>query len=308
MNAFVKIWALCGLAFLIGCNSMDLIEPPGIVVNIDADSVLFAVIGDYGKQSESELKVASLVKTWFPDFILTTGDNNYEYGDYSTLERNIGRFYGNFIYNYDAPEEYRCNGKAREEKTNRFFPSPGNHDWSGSRGLQPYLNYFTLPGKEEYYSFSWGHAMFFSINSLSDADLIEQRSWLEEEVTKAGDRFRIVYFHHPPYSPGSHGDTDYMQWDFYDWGVDVVICGHDHIYARMEKPGEEGLHYIVNGLGGKSIYACNGGRMDPDVVTMACFNEDYGAMRCTVTLNRLEMAFYSTENPDTPEDRLIIER
>ena len=308
MKGLVNIWAAGGLAMLCSCNALDLIDPPGIVLSVDADSALFAVIGDYGKQGESGFRVASLVKNWAPDFILTTGDNNYEYGAYSTLQRNIGQLYGDFIYNYDAPEEYRCNGKAREEKINRFFPSPGNHDWNGSLGLQPYLNYFTLPGMEEYYSFSWGHAMFFSINSLPEADLIAQRNWLEEEVAKAGEKFRIVYFHHPPYSPGKHGDTDYMQWDFHDWGVDVVICGHDHIYARMERPGEAGLHYIVNGLGGKSIYACDGGRMDPEVATIACFNDNYGAMRCTVTVDRLEMAFYSADNPDVPVDTLILER
>lgn len=308
MKIFVSPWAGILVALLCSCNPLDTIDPPGIVLKVESDSALFAVIGDYGKEGEPELKVSILVKSWQPDFILTTGDNNYEYGDYSTLHRNIGQFYGNFIYNYDAPLEYRCSGKASKEEINRFFPSPGNHDRAGSRDLQPYLNYFTLPGQEEYYSFIWGNAVFFSLNSLPGSDLEVQRAWLEEEAAGAGDRFRIVYFHHPPYSPGSHGDTDYMQWDFHRMGVDVVLSGHDHIYAHMEMPGEEGLHYIVNGLGGKSIYSCQGERLDPDVVTVACYNKEFGAMRCLVTLDRLEMAFYPVDHPETPVDVLLLDR
>ena len=43
--------------------------PPG--------TIHFAVIGDYGDAGQAELDVANLVKSWNPDFIITTGDNNY---------------------------------------------------------------------------------------------------------------------------------------------------------------------------------------------------------------------------------------
>ena len=60
----------------------------------------FAVIGDYGKASTNELNVSNLVKSWNPDFVITVGDNNYEYGEASTIDTNIGLYYSEFIYPY----------------------------------------------------------------------------------------------------------------------------------------------------------------------------------------------------------------
>ena len=40
----------------------------------------FAVIGDYGIDSEAEARVARMVSGWNPDFVITTGDNNYPVG------------------------------------------------------------------------------------------------------------------------------------------------------------------------------------------------------------------------------------
>jgi 3',5'-cyclic AMP phosphodiesterase CpdA len=248
------------------------------------------------------------VKSWHPDFILTTGDNNYDRGEYITLNKHIGQYYCDFIYNYDAPEEYRCMGKAHREQVNRFFPSPGNHDAYGPRKLEPYLNYFTLPGNEEYYLFTWGNAAFFSLNSLDGADLEIQKEWLTEALAGSEKAFKVVYFHHPPYSPGPHGDTDDMQWDFHGMGVDVVLCGHDHIYARLENPGEKGLHYIINGLGGKSVYDCSGSKLDPEVTSVICYNRDYGAMRCTLTADCLRMAFFSIGDSTEPVDFIEISK
>ncbi len=296
------------LAQTIGCKVLELIEPAGIVLDVNADSALFAVIGDFGRDGVSEAAVARMINGWQPDFILTTGDNNYNLGEYSTLEQNISKYYGDYIYNFDAPEEYMCQGKAFEDKINRFFPSPGNHDGMTVSSLRPYLNFFTLPGDEEYYSFTWGSAIFFSLNSNPSANINAQKNWLEKELAETDGKFRIVYFHHPPYSSGRHGDTDYMQWDFHKWGVDIVLTGHDHIYSRMGKQGEEGLHYIINGLGGISRYVCNQRPHDKSISSIVCYDKSFGAMKCKVTQDRLEMAFYSTTHPQTPIDLIILEK
>ena len=311
---FIRLWPL-SLAFLCGCqffgsldHSLGFIDPPRISVNVAADSVLFAVIGDYGRAGENEEAVAELVKGWDPDFILTTGDNNYQYGEYATLYQNIGQYYCDFIYNFDAPEEYRCQGKAFAEETMRFFPSPGNHDELGPLGLEPYLNYFTLPGEEQYYSFSWGDVAFYSLNSLESADYEIQKQWLAAEIKRSQKAFQVVYFHHPPFSPGGHGDSEYMQWDFHQWGVNMVLSGHDHIYARMQHSGEDGLHYIVNGTGGKSLYSCDEDYASAGLNLLNCYDSHYGAMRCTADSTQMIMEFYGIDDPKLPMDRLVIQR
>jgi hypothetical protein len=100
----------------------------------------FAAIGDYGKSGVNELAVADYVKSWNPDFIITLGNNNYDIGEQSTIDNNIGQYYSDFIHPYSGI--YGVGDTA-----NRFYPSLGNHDWL-SPGAQPYLNYFTLPGNE----------------------------------------------------------------------------------------------------------------------------------------------------------------
>ena len=62
----------------------------------------FAVIGDFGSGTANEGAVANLVKSWNPEFIVTTGDNNYEFGEASTIDANIGQFYHEYIYNYQG--------------------------------------------------------------------------------------------------------------------------------------------------------------------------------------------------------------
>ncbi len=51
----------------------EIIEPSGTVVNVESNSTRFAVIGDYGTGDQNEARVADLVKSFAPDFIVTTG-------------------------------------------------------------------------------------------------------------------------------------------------------------------------------------------------------------------------------------------
>ena len=230
----------------------------------------FAVIGDYGKASTNELNVSNLVKGWNPDFVITVGDNNYEYGEASTIDTNIGLYYSDFIYPY-----YGIYGTG--DTVNRFFPSMGNHDWY-TTGAAPYLSYFTLPGNERYYDFVRGNVHFFAIDSDSnepdgrDSSSV-QAQWLKAALAASSSRYNVVYFHHPPYSSSSyHGSEVIMQWPFKEWGATIVLAGHDHTYERLLK---DGFTYVVNGLGGKNIYAF--GTPLPESVVR--YNNNYGAMQ-----------------------------
>ncbi|MCP4310944.1 MAG: hypothetical protein GY790_06745 [Bacteroidetes bacterium] len=289
------------------CGKWELIGLLGPETRIEADSMVFAVIGDFGLAGENERRVANLVRSWNPDFIITTGDNNYQLGELSTIKENISDYYGDFIYNFVAPEEYWCNGNAFEEGINRFFPSPGNHDAANKEGLQPYLTFFTLPLNELYYSFIWGPVTFYSLNSVADS-VEDQKIWLAEQLDLSVSPFNIVYFHHPPYSSGPHGNTEKMQWDFHGDQVDIVLSGHDHIYSRISKSGEEGLHYIVNGVGGESLYSCNDKPLSAEEFDVFCYDDDYGAIRAVSTKNKLVLEFYAVNSPEYPVDRIIIEK
>lgn len=205
----------------------------------------FAVIGDYGSGDYNERRVAELVKSWKPDFIITTGDNNYSEGSFASMDTCIGQFYSEYIYPYNG------SFKQGDVSYNRFFPSLGNHDVTSEK-IQLHCDYFTLPGNERYYNFVIEQIHFFALNSnLSEPDgtdaSSEQGIWLRQNLKRSNSRWKIVYFHHAPYSSGHHGSSSYMQWPFDRWGADAVLSGHDHSYERLQVGS---LPYFVNGCGG----------------------------------------------------------
>jgi tartrate-resistant acid phosphatase type 5 len=243
--------------------------------------VRFAVIGDYGDHSAAEQDVADLVKSWKPDLIITTGDNNYDAGKARTIDSNIGQFYSEFIYPYHG--RYISSNLSR---VNRFFPALGNHDWQ-TRNAQPYLDYFALPGNERYYDFIWGPIHFFALDSdAHEPDGITrdsaQAAWLREKLAMSTVPWKIVYMHQPPFSSGRHGSVSALQWPFKDWGATAVLAGHDHAYERILR---DGFPYFVNGLGGKSRYSSK------EIVagSQVRYRDDYGAM--LVEASRYQITF-----------------
>jgi tartrate-resistant acid phosphatase type 5 len=244
-------------------------------------SARFAVIGDFGMAGEPEGAVANLVKSWSPEFIVTTGDNNYPDGEAATIDANIGQYYQEFIYPYTG-------GYGPGSATQRFFPVLGNHDWVVGYP-RPYLDYFGL-GDQRYYHFDWGPARFFMLDSMPgepdgiSADSV-QGQWLQRELAATDLPWRIVVMHHPPFSSGHHGSSDWMQWPYAAWGANLVLAGHDHSYERMEV---DGITYLVNGLGGGARYA-PGDEGAPGSV--AFFNKDHGAMLIELSGNRLKAQF-----------------
>src|SRR5438094_9745798 len=213
----------------------------------------FAVIGDYGGSAywgtpdppgatrcvsdmQCESAVATLVHSWNPDFIITTGDNNYEVGGADTIDQNIGQYYHDFIFPYKG-DTGRYGGGAT---TNRFFPSLGNHDWincyagtdPNCKPAGPYLNYFTLPDNERYYELARGPVHLFAIDSSDEYDhepdgkisTSKQAKWLQDRLAASTEPWNLVFFHHPPYSSGSWW-VDWMRWPFQAWGATAVLSG-----------------------------------------------------------------------------------
>ena len=259
---------------------------PELRVAHPGPEVRMAVIGDYGLAGPAEASVAELVTSWSPDLVITLGDNNYEHGMASTLDENVGQYYHAFISPYLGKL-----GPGADE--NRFFPSLGNHDWRTPEA-RPYLEYFALPGNERYYELVWGPLHLFALDSDPhepdgiDAESV-QAEWLHERLAASTSPWQIAYMHHPPYSSGVHGSTKALQWPFAEWGVDVVLAGHDHHYERIER---DGIVYFVNGLGGyPERYELRTALSGSE----SRFNAEYGAMLVEATLDRLELRFITAD-------------
>lgn len=233
-----------------------------------AGALRLAVIGDYGAAGKPEQEVAALVAGWKPAYVLTVGDNNYPSGAAATIDRNIGQYYRQFIGAYRG-------AYGAGAASNRFFPALGNHDWA-SAGARPYLDYFTLPGNERYYTVDLRPVRLFVVDSdPQEPDGVKadstQAAWLQRELATSTACWNLVTMHHPPYSSATHGSSDWMQWPYRQWKADVVLAGHDHTYERIVK---DGLPYFVNGLGGRSIYNFK----TPLPESQARYNAGAGAM------------------------------
>ncbi|HLP51440.1 MAG TPA: metallophosphoesterase [Chitinophagales bacterium] len=312
MSKNVLVQFVC-VAFLLSAASCARLPIDAAFQNLQvsnpADTAMFAVIGDFGEDGPHEEAVAKMVAAWNPQFIITVGDNNYPMGGTSTITDNIGKHYGDFIYNPDAPLDKRCTGKATTDKVNRFFPSPGNHDHYTLPVMRSYTDYFTLPGDERNYDFTWGPVQFFSMTSGAAGTLPQQaRNWLKDKAAQSIAPFQLVYFHHPPYSPGPHGSSAGTQLPYSDWGLDAVVCGHEHFYSRVTDKAAPKLPYIIIGNSGNdNLYSCNAHPLDPDKYTVnICDNERFGAVKVKATTTQMIFEYYTTDQPNIPRDIYVV--
>ena len=137
-----------------------------------------------------------------------------------------------------------------------LWPAYGNHDGYGADAATntgPYYDIFTLPkqgeaggvpsGTEAYYSFDYGAIHFISLESFETnrSPNGAMLTWLQQDLAANTQPWVIVFFHHPPYSKGSHDSDNEIELIemrqhalpiLENFGVDLVLAGHSHSYER----------------------------------------------------------------------------
>lgn len=113
-----------------------------------------------------------------------------------------------------------------------IYHTGGNHEYGPI-----YLNQFVMPENEKWYSFEFGNALFICL--FTEEDLFTQHTWLVNELSTTTKTWKIVFFHKPFFTTGSHsGDMNLYRstwWKaFDDYGVDVILNGHTHYYLRTK--------------------------------------------------------------------------
>jgi hypothetical protein len=263
----------------------------GAVAAAHAQTVHFAVIGDYGVDNENEAAVANLVKTRFqPEFVVTVGDNNYLGA--ARIDDAIGKYYHEFIGNYAGVY-------GSGASSNRFFPALGNHDWYSVGGYSAHTNYFTLPGNERYYDFVRGPVHIFVVNTDPNepdgtSATSTQALWFSNRITRSTSPWKVVIAQDPPYS--STEGHPRMRWPYEAWGAHCVMSGDAHQYERVML---NGFPYIVNGAGGASL-AGFGTPIDGSTVR---YHSAHGAMKVTASGTEITYEFWSVANGETMVDR-----
>lgn len=214
-------------------------------------------MGDMGNNSTNQMNVRNAWQTFngsnYTDAWILMGDNAYNSGTDAEYQSTFFDIYqGNLTKNHV------------------LWPSPGNHDYANSSARQadhviPYYDIFSLPsagqaggvasGTEAFYSYNYGNVHFVALDSygweagntrLYDT-LGPQAVWLKQDLAANTQPWTVVYFHHPPYTKGSHNsdsETELINMRqkivpiLERYKVDLVLNGHSHCYERS---------YLING-------------------------------------------------------------
>lgn len=218
------------------------------------------VLGDFGRNNNPQRWVRDSYLNYREinrpaDVWLWLGDNAYDIGTDLQYQTNVFDIYPDLFVN-------QC-----------FWPTPGNHDYysvnnSGqpAQHTGPYYSIVEVPyqgeagglpsGGEMMYSFDYGNVHFVSLNSELGPWITTSQSpmtqWLEDDLQATTQPWKIVYFHQPPHTKGSHNSDNFWETNMIAMrnnimpvveanGVDLVLCGHSHVYERS---------FLVNGFYG----------------------------------------------------------
>jgi hypothetical protein len=214
----------------------------------DAKPTRIWILGDSGTGNAD----ADAVRDAYYDFTadrhtdlwLMLGDNAYPNGTDSDYQDALFNMY---------PEMLR---------KSCLWPTLGNHDGhsaDSSTQSGSYYTIFTLPtageaggvpsGTEAYYSFDYSNIHFVVLDSYDSGRSPSgpMLTWLDQDLASTVQDWIIAYWHHPPYTKGSH-DSDYepilieMRENalpiLESHGVDLVLGGHSHSYERS---------FLING-------------------------------------------------------------
>jgi acid phosphatase type 7 len=231
--------------------------------------------GDCGTGNAAQIAVKNRFQNYvgnnYINLWLLLGDNAYAYGNDTEYQNNFFQPYQN----------------DRIMKQTLLMPALGNHDYYSGTGFQndPSLAYFlnfSLPtnaqiggiasNTEAYYSYNYGNVHFVSIDSfgregtggyiLPDTLQNQQIAWLKNDLATNTQKWTILYWHHPPYTMGSHNsdsETDLKAIRekvipiLERYKVDLVLCGHSHNYERsFLMKGHFGLEATFNNSHKKS--------------------------------------------------------
>jgi acid phosphatase type 7 len=225
------------------------------------------VTGDEGTGQVNQVNVATQMENYvganYLNAWILLGDNAYSSGTDTEFTSYFFQPYQNKRFMKQTP----------------IWPSPGNHDYGNnplkqvSHNLE-YFKIFNVPQEGEfggapshvawYYSYNINNVHFVSLDSYGldsgvrfwDTLASPQVTWLKQDLAANTQKWTIIYFHHPPYTMGSHNSDTELDLAairtnlvpvFEKYKVDIVFSGHSHTYERS-KPlkGNYGLENTFN--------------------------------------------------------------
>jgi hypothetical protein len=232
----------------------------------------FWILGDSGTADLNARAVRDAYLAYngsnYTNLLLMLGDNAYNNGTDAEYQAAVFDMYPTIL------------------RQTPLWSTIGNHETSQSTNPPaslPYFQMFTLPtaaeaggvasGTEKYYSFNYGNVHFICLDSMTSSRAVGSAmlTWLQTDLAQNTQPWVVAFWHHPPYTKGSHNsDTEVELVEMRAnvlpileaWGVDLVLAGHSHSYERSFLIDG---HYGTSGTFTQSMKKNpGGGRVDID--------------------------------------------
>ena len=151
---------------------------------------------------------------------------------------------------YEWAQWFKAGGFIHRQWTT--IPVVGNHEFQSIKGSTPkrvsiqWRPQFNLPVEknldkklhETVYSVNYQDVLILVLNS--NELLEEQTEYIKDKLRNSTAKWKIVTCHHSVFSPAKGRDFEFARkyWKplFDEYGVDLVLNGHDHTYARGHIP------------------------------------------------------------------------
>jgi hypothetical protein len=218
-----------------------------------SDDPVLVGAGDIASCSSSGDEATANLLDGIAGTVFTLGDNAYSNGS--------------------ATDYTNCYGPSWGRHRARTKPSPGNHEYN-TLNASGYFGYFGSAAgdpSQGYYSFDLGAWHIIVLNSNSSCTTIScaagsaQDTWLRADLAAHSNVCTLAYWHHPRFNSGAaHGNNTAVAnfWNaLYQYGADVVLNGHEHVYERFapQTPAAAadpaaGIRQFTVGTGGASHY------------------------------------------------------
>ena len=202
----------------------------------------FWVLGDSGTADVNQFNVRDafyrMNGTNELDGLLLLGDNAYNAGLDSEYQKALFDAYPTVL------------------RHTPLWATIGNHETDQDQtpsSTIPYYQIFSLPrdgevggmasGTEDYYSFDYGNVHFVCLDSMTSSRSATgtMAMWLTNDLAATTQDWIVAFWHHPPYTKGSHNSDSETQLIeirqnmlpiLEAYGVDLLLFGHSHAYER----------------------------------------------------------------------------
>lgn len=297
----------------IGCE-------PNTPENVSTPANLKCGSGDLGGL-DAAYATGDQIEAMKPSAVALLGDEQYQVGKLSDFQNSFDKTYGAFKFlQRPAPgnHEYYAYAKHGDNEAAQngtgYFSYYNGTDGQGAIRPDGQAGHYN----QGWYSYNEGGWHIISLNAECNSDafghncdptvgvLAQETAWLANDLAADHSRCTAAYWHQPTFSAtsdagsGSYagfasnegGAADSWWKLLYRDGADLVLNGHEHVYARFQplNPSGEvdpkhGLTQFIVGTGGEDLDTLSARQALTDEHVVTAQDQAYGAMKLSLRHN-----------------------